>query len=134
MCTLWDDGHVAEGDGGHLQPRPTGHQLAFSVQGNVQKLRWTALSRLGVDGRLLDWGRGRGTQWMGMVDSPLSAALPPPPQLSLQPMGRVQPVTFVLFVLQNKLQKAEREEPAGISWADIYFDSGFSLPASFLGT
>lgn len=58
----------------------------------------------------------------------------PPPQLSLQPMGRVQPVTFVLFVLQNKLQKAEREEPAGISWADIYFDSGFSLPASFLGT
>lgn len=155
LCTLWDDGHIAEGDGGHLQPWPAGHQLAFSVQGNrsqgpgvtgslgtapqylpltqlsTQKLRWMALTGLGVDGRLLDSGEGQDTQWMGMMDSYL---LLPFPQLSLQPMGRVQPVTFLLFVLQNKLQKAEHREPAGISWADIYFDSGFSLPASFLGT
>lgn len=33
--TLWDDGHIAQGNRGHLQPRPTGHQLAFSVQGNM---------------------------------------------------------------------------------------------------
>jgi hypothetical protein len=33
-----------------------------------------------------------------------------------------------LFVLENKLQKPERGEPAGISWADIYFDSGLLPP------
>lgn len=64
------------------------------------------MTGLGVDSRLLDSGEGMGRPVDGN-DGFLSVCCPSP-QLTLQPMGRVQPVTFLLFVLQNKLQKAEQ--------------------------
>lgn len=74
--------------------------------------------------------RGGAEHPVGSNDGLLSVPCPSS-QLFLQPMGRAQPVTFLLFVLQNTLQKAERGEPGAFPGLTFTLTLVSSLPPCF---
>lgn len=66
--------------------------------------------RLGVDSRLLDSGEGRGPQWMGIMDSYLSAALPPahPPAYGQSPASDISLICSSEQTSESGVQGAHR--------------------------